>query len=272
MVVCLINNLRKMASLEQDSKGNLSYEDESDEFLRETEYIDFRNPLVSELAARLTGHLDSEREKACAVFGFVRDNIKFGWTYQFSNMKASDVILSGYGYSVSKSTIFVALLRACKIPARLVFVDISAEILSGYCFLSDDYLDHAFVEVLMDGDWIKTDAYVLDRELFVNAKERLQRENKKVGYGVHAHGTMEWDGTGDAFCQYVDDGHLPNLTVTNFGHKSDVLEFYKTAEGTHNNFDVFLPLAPLFYFTFYIPNARVQLLRDDKDVIFSLIG
>jgi hypothetical protein len=240
-------------------------------FLEETSYVNISNPLVTDLAHRLTGHLKSEREKACAIFGYVRDEVKFGWTYQFSSMKASDVIITGCGYSLTKATLFVALLRRVGIPSKQIFVDISCEILHGLGFPSDLYLDHCYVELFLEGSWVKTDSYILDRELFVSSRERLLSENLKIGYGVHANGTMEWDGIGDAFCQLVDDGLFPSLSLINYGHKKDVAEFYQTVSDCHNNFDIFFPLTAVFFLSFYIPNSRVSQLRKDKDCDFSII-
>jgi hypothetical protein len=241
-------------------------------YLQETSYVDISNTIVSDVAKRLTDHLTNEREKACAIFGYVRDEIKYGWTYQFSAMKASDVIISGCGYSVTKSTLFVALLRCAKIPARQIFVDISIEILHGLGFPGDSYLDHSYVEVFVDGNWLKTDAYNIDREQLVNYKHRLPIENIKNVKGVHANCTIELDGTGDAFCQFVDDNLFGALSATTFGFYRDALDFYQTAPKTHNNFDIFFPLTAVFYVTFYIANSRVGQLRLDKDTQFNLIG
>ena len=233
-----------------------------DEYLKETEFIDFSHPSVKGVANRLTEHLSVEREKVCALFSYTRDEIKFGWTSYFSYMKASDVIAAGVGYCNTKSTLFVALLRSIGIPSRQIFLDISCEILHGLGIQSGQFVDHSYTEIFLDGVWLKTDAYVVDRQLFYKSRDRLLIENLKIGYGVHVHGSADWDATGDCFAQYVDDNYFPNLTQTNWGYYQDTKTFYEKASCTHNNFDIFFPLTFLFFLTFYVPNSRVEALRN----------
>ena len=66
-------------------------------------------------------------------------------------------------------------------------------------------LEHACVEVLLDGVWQCVDSHVVDMRLAVAAKTRLALENRTLGYGMHVLGATTWDGRGDSFGQFHPD-------------------------------------------------------------------
>lgn len=237
--------------------------DDSD-FLGETELIDTSHPSLIAICNALTSHLISDRDKACSIYNFVRDNVKFGWCSNFSAMKASEVLEARLGYGITKSTLFVAMLRIARIPARIIFIDLNSSIFSGLGFTDGTYVDHSYSEVYLDGRWVKLDGYTVDRELFVRAQERLTRENLKVGYAVHQHGHIEWDGDSDCFVQYVEDSYFPNISSISWGYHPDASMFYRTVPNAHNNFDIFFPLTALFFLYFYFPNLRADSLRRNE--------
>lgn len=175
-------------------------------YLASTSYIDIGAPSIQRLATRLTSGVVDDRARALAIFRFVRDEIRFGFSAGFYDQKASTVLSNGIGFCNTKSTLFVALLRAAGIPARQVFVDIDAGILFGLLDPGTPFVDHSYTEVLLDGRWIATDAYIVDTPLFRAAKSRLRREGRVLGYGVHVNGTNEWDGRRPSFAQYNNDG------------------------------------------------------------------
>jgi transglutaminase-like putative cysteine protease len=175
-------------------------------YLAATAYIDIGAPSIQRLATRLTSGVADDRGKALAIFLFVRDEIRFGFGAGFYDQKASTVLSNGIGFCNTKSTLFVALLRAAGIPARQVFVDIDAGILFGLLDPGTPFVDHSYTEVLINGRWIATDAYIVDTPLFRAAKARLRREGRVLGYGVHVNGTNEWDGRRPSFAQFNNDG------------------------------------------------------------------
>ncbi|MEM7292180.1 MAG: transglutaminase-like domain-containing protein [Pseudomonadota bacterium] len=209
------------------------------DWLGSTPLIDKEHPRVREKAADLARGGKTDRDVALAVFNFVRDEIEFGFARGFWKSKASQVLATGRGYCNTKSTLFIALLRANRIPARQVFVDIHSSVLHGILNPGTPYVDHSYVEVFLEGDWIPTDAYIVDRALFEPAQARVLAENRLMGYGVHGTGTMLWDGKSSAFSQFnLLDPH--SISTRRWGLFSDVGDFYRFADDPWNR------LNPLF--------------------------
>lgn len=204
-----------------------------------TRMIDVDHKRVQKTAAEITAGTGSDVDKALAIFRFVRDDVKFGFTRGFWDNKASDVLASRTGYCNTKSTLFVALLRAAGIPARQVFVDIHVDVLSGIIQPGTPYLDHSYVEVYLNDTWVPTDAYIVDASLFAPAIARVQKESRLLGYGVHAAGQMEWDGRSPAFSQFnlLDDRPISTRT---WGVYADVVDFYQRAETPWNRLNPLL--------------------------------
>lgn len=199
-----------------------------------TDYLDCHHPEVQRLAQRLAAdHPEDPRALAVATHDFVRDKIAFGWTGEFSAMRASEVLAAGRGYCNTKATLLIALLRANGIPARQHFVSLKDDILYGFLERPAGYVDHSWTEVLLaDGRWIATDSYIVDPALFRKAQARLEREGRRLGYGVHVAGSMQWDGRSDSFAQAYNDGSVPELIRADFGVHRDTQAFYASGLGT----------------------------------------
>lgn len=207
--------------------------DDPEAWLEATPHIDVDHPRVQSAAADLTAGLASDREKALAIFAFVRDEVRFGFARGFWDNTASDVLASRVGYCNTKSTLFIALLRAAGVPARPVFVDIHHTVLLGLLNPGTPYVDHSYVEVFLEGVWVPTDAYIVDAALFGPAQARALEENRVLGYGVHATGDLSWDGASPAFSQFNILDPRPISTRT-WGVYSDVGDFYRRADRPWN--------------------------------------
>lgn len=233
-------------------------------FLAPTPVIDSDHPATvakaSELVRGIEGDAsdtDVQRQRALAVYRFVRDEVRFGFEPAFYEMKASSVLRARRGYCNTKSTLFVALLRAAGVPARPVFVDLDARLLSGVISPGTVYVDHSYTEVWLDGRWVAVDSYITDPAFFERAQARLSETGGDLGFGVHARGVNDWDGVSDSFAQYVnDDGALGSRTPT---VHADVMAYYRDAD------DPFNRKPPLFgaiaRLTFPSVNARIDELR-----------
>ena len=225
------------------------------EWIRETSYIDYSNPLVKAKILELTIGKKTDTEKAIRIFLFVRDEILFGWSSKFYDSKASEVLMDKVGYCNTKSTLFVALLRGAGIPARQHFVEITGKVLLGFS-IPNPIVDHSYTEIYLENKWISVDSYVIDKKLYQNSMLKLKQENLEQGYGVHTSGTIEWDGKSDAFVQYVPS---QKIGFKDWGNSSDIEEFYNKADGTHNKLNFFYRmLMPVFLSS---PNASVKNLR-----------
>lgn len=163
----------------------------------------------------------------------MRDDIKFGFARGFWDMPASKVETIGLGYCNTKSTLFVALLRAAGIPARQIFVEIDAAVLSGLINPGTAYVDHSYVEVWLDGFWIPTDAYIVDPALFRVAQSRLQQDGRVLGFGVHQTGSNNWDGRTPSFSQF-NQLDPRQISRKRWGAFDDVGAFYRAVPDANN--------------------------------------
>jgi hypothetical protein len=143
--------------------------DKMEKYLRCTEVIDCDSPVIKKKAIVLTKGLKTDKEKAIALFYFVRDNIKYNPydsadRYEYSI--ASATLKRGYGLCFQKAAVLVAMCRALGIPARFGFADIRNHLLSQR-FIdmmcgSNILVYHGFAEIYIDGKWvIATPAYDL---------------------------------------------------------------------------------------------------------------
>lgn len=236
---CTNGTITKRNADTQDIGAKMN--DDPSAWLGETNYIDFRHPNVAQKTLELTSGLSRDTEKARAVFDFVSTQIKFGFARGFWDNKASDVLASGRGYCNTKSTLFVALLRACSIPARQVFVDIDARVLTGITSPGTTYVDHSYVDVFL-GKWVATDAYIVDPPLFAGALRKLKGESSLLGYSIHRDGTPDWSPNSPTFSQYDMNNSGP-ISTRVWGAFADVGDFYTRAQGTNNKLNPALRVA-----------------------------
>jgi transglutaminase-like putative cysteine protease len=139
-------------------------------YLKCTEFIDWDAESVKRKADALTKRLQTDREKAVALYYFVRDEIKhnaYAPLYDPERYKASAILEAGNGFCQQKAILLVALARAVGIPARLGFVDMLdhrlsrsfREMIGGVNRLPF----HGYAELFIGGKWIHASpAYDLD--------------------------------------------------------------------------------------------------------------
>ena len=216
--------------------------DAPENWLHPTRYIDSSHAAIKGLARRLVGHIHGDRPRALALFAHVRDDVKFGFASGFWDRRASAVARGGIGFCNNKSTLFVALLRASGIPARQVFMEIDARILSGLLDPGTPYLDHSCTEVFLDGRWVLTDAYTVDKAMFEPARAQLSATGQRLGLGVHGGGTVDWDGRLPAFSQF-NHIHDPKVRGRIWGVYEDVGQFYAQAPRSWNRLNPVLRLS-----------------------------
>lgn len=100
------------------------------DYLADSEYIDWRHPLIMVKAAELSKGGSSDEAIARRCFVFVRDSIRHSWDYRLNPVtcKASEVLLHGSGFCYAKSHLLAALLRANGIPAGLCYQRLAIEL------------------------------------------------------------------------------------------------------------------------------------------------
>ena len=127
----------------------------TDRFLEETEYVDWKDMLITRETSQTIIGCKTDEDKVKAVFEFVRDGITNAMNIDSVALPwtASTTVRAMVGTDDSKAMVFAAMVRALGIPAgfcyqRLTVVDDDSE---GY------YL-HCYNAVYLDGKWIKVDA------------------------------------------------------------------------------------------------------------------
>jgi transglutaminase-like putative cysteine protease len=149
-----------------------------EDYLRPTGFIDFDTRAVKDRAEALTQGLHTDREKAVALYYFVRDEIKhnaYAPLYDSERYKASMILEAGNGFCQQKSVLLVALARAVGIPARIGFVDVNDHLLSENFKKMiggiNTFPFHGFAELYIDGRWVHAspayDLAVCQRKGFV---------------------------------------------------------------------------------------------------------
>jgi hypothetical protein len=221
---------RSLMTLSAPIASALNAADDPGRFLAPTRYIDSAHSSIVAAVATVADK-GNQTDRARAIHDFVRDRILFGFASSFYDQAASEVLASGIGYCNTKSTLFIAMLRAAGIPARQHFVDIDARILKPLVDPGTAYVDHSYSEVYLDGRWVRTDSYIIDPPLAIRARTRLIRESKCIGYGVHREGVSIWQGSEDAFSQFIDDSSVDGFSRRDHGVFKDVGAFYDSDLG-----------------------------------------
>ena len=112
-------------------------------------YVSPSSKSVSDLAKSLVAGLTSTRDKATALFNYVRDYIEYEFYYD-TQKGAEGTLISGSGNCCDQAQLLVAMARA---------VDLTARFATGYCYftLSGSWYGHVWVQFLVDGVWVNAD-------------------------------------------------------------------------------------------------------------------
>ena len=176
---------------------------EMDRYLLETRMLDYSNHRIQALVNEKKWEELDEFNRIKAVYNYVRDEILFGYNVD-DNIAASKVLSDGYGQCNTKGTLFMALLRAVKIPCRVHGFTIDKELQKGamtgliYKNAPRNVL-HSWVEVFYDNTWYELEGFILDKAYL----EKLQKINKDCegafcGYGIAVkdfkNPVIDWNG------------------------------------------------------------------------------
>ena len=162
--------------------------------LEETFFCDFGHKSIQSRSEELGRGKNDHAELAKAVFGYVRDEIIFGFDqYQ---VKASETLQKGYGMCANKSLLMVAFLRHFQIPSRLAFMPIKRDFLKaswGFWYLTmSKILNHVIAEVYINERWIAVDP-TLDENSY-----------HKLYYPLGVKWGIDWNGIDDCLL-FKDD-------------------------------------------------------------------
>ena len=195
--------------------------DEPDCWLGSTELLDLDDPKLRLRAHALTQLCKTDREKALAVYGFVK-RIPFAKPFKLRLRTARQVMEAGRGDANDKATVLVALMRAAEIPARLRYIELRGEILRGLTSRIAS-AGRPVAEIWLNDCWLRTDTYIFDAVYMAAARQRLKEHGWDWGYGIHRNGNAIWSGAGDAFLGGVATEKDP-MVMSDLGVYNDPLE------------------------------------------------
>lgn len=153
---------------------------------------DSDHPKIREIAYQLTEGAWADDEKVRSLFYFVRDEIRFGFPSRLFDLKASEVLEEKMGACISKTILFKALLDAAGVGARFHFGTIDLEVFRGIVpgymrWVFPKTVAHAWLEVMLFGEWKAMDSFIFDKPYFKGARNKLTDEGLDRGYGLACH-------------------------------------------------------------------------------------
>ena len=198
--------------------------EDADQWLGCTKLLDLDDPKLRIQAMRITQLASSATQKAVFIHDFVK-SLPFGCVAAFEHVPAAAVLRAGRGDCHTKGTLFVALLRAAGVPARLRFVTLSSKFLAGIIDIPQGSITHAVGEVYLAGRWVQTDTYVTDEQFEVRAMRQLGECGLKAGLGIHVNADRYWNGCKASHAQYSDEDPS-SLPLRDLGVAHDPKYFY----------------------------------------------
>lgn len=157
-------------------------------YLSETEILNFRHPKIQALLTDRGWRTLPKSEALKRIYYFVKDEIKFGYNRD-DNIRASDVLVDGYGQCNTKSTLFMALLRSVNIPCRLHGFTIFNKLQRGaipniLMILAPERILHTWVEVEYENKWLELEGFIVDSEFLDQIQKANQGCQQFEGYGI----------------------------------------------------------------------------------------
>ena len=210
------------------------------ELLRETKLLNLNNPTIKKLIQNRKWQQLSEKERICAIYNYVRDEIAFGYNIS-DNMTASEILNDGYGQCNTKGILFMALLRAVNIPCRIhgFYVDkiIQKGTITGLFYkLSPNEIMHSWVEVYYNNQWYNLEGFILDIKYLNGLQDKfINYTGSFCGFAVAISDFQDppinWN-ENDTYIQ--KDGIIADLGV--FNSPDELLEKHQQKIGWFKDF------------------------------------
>ena len=139
--------------------------------------LDYRAPAIADLVASRGWATLPVYERIGAVYGFVRDEIEFGYNAS-DDLPASRVLQDGIGQCNTKATLLMTLLRAVGVSCRFHGFTIDKALQKGavtglWYRLAPRSILHSWVEVFFDGRWVNLEGFILDKRYLASLQRRF---------------------------------------------------------------------------------------------------
>lgn len=176
-------------------------------YLKPTKFFDFDKKSVKEIALKATEGLNTDKEKAIALFYWVRDQLRYNmYSYlpkYHSNLKASTTLRRRNGFCMSKAVTLSTLARAVGIPARIHMVDIINHKIPQWVvdlMGTEAFHCHAYSELYLNGKWVRMTP-VFDHKTSIKAGFLPEIEFDGENDELFSHEDLE----GNLFVEYIED-------------------------------------------------------------------
>ncbi len=223
--------------------------------------LDTDNPILKDKFKRITEGKESLRDKAIAIYEFVRDEIKFGYNYD-DNLKASEIIQDGYGQCNTKATVLMALLQMLELPVRIHGFKIDKILQKGvftglFYKLAPQKILHSWIEVKIEDNWINLEGFILDSDYISALQNYFPSKQNFCGYGAATLNLqkpqVDWNGQDHTYIQ--KEGIVEDLGVF-----SSPDEFYEKHGSNLSGIKKFL----YRYLVRHLANWKVSKIRKRK--------
>ena len=130
-------------------------------YLAPAEFIDTDHPAVIAFAGEKSGGSGSPRQQILRLYYAVRDEILYDPYLPMrdrSSYRASDCLLAGRGWCVSKAALLAACARARGVPARCGYADVRNHLATRKLLESmgtDVFYWHSYADLFLEGQWVK---------------------------------------------------------------------------------------------------------------------
>jgi len=172
-------------------------------FLEETPLLNIHNASIFILNETHGWKKHPPKKRTEEIYYFVQNSI----AYAFPNapfLPASEILSLGYGMSVSKAILLMALLRSVHIPCRfhgfLIKKDVLRDIPDSATYKKiPPLIVHGWTEVFLNDQWIILEGVTLPITLVEMQRKKIHQETGEfngLGLGVHElnHLTYRWNG------------------------------------------------------------------------------
>ncbi len=171
-------------------KTNLEFELAPLPELEPSPLLDYSHPSIEQLiVSRGWNAIEDQSELMKGIFLFIRDEIAYGYTKSFS-IPASQVLSDGVGNGITKSTLFMALLRAVGIPCRLYAARMNKIIfrglLKGLSYrIATRHPFRTWVELQFMDKWYPLDGFIIDKPYMQKLQQKFPNHKTSFyGYGI----------------------------------------------------------------------------------------
>jgi len=163
---------------------------EASTYLEPSYLLDYRHPTIAQLILNNGWNSNKDHDELIGqIYTFVRDEIAYGFS-RHSALRASQVLAEGMGDSITKSTLFMALLRVVGVRCRFYAMTMRKVIFRGLLpkvrqTLATKNSYAALVEIHYKNRWYAIDRHVIDKPYIENILRKYPYHfGGFYGYGI----------------------------------------------------------------------------------------